>query len=140
MDAARFPATLDALDQIRRYVMNAAEQAGLEKKAAYRLSLAVDEIATNIVTHGYEEGGLTGDIVVKADIDAEALTVALEDTAVPFNPLAAPSPDDLDAPLEERKVGGLGVFLTMQGVDKFDYEWVDGKNRNIFVMYRPKEE
>jgi serine/threonine-protein kinase RsbW len=137
MDPLNIPAQLDSLGAIREYVTRAAGAAGIDKKAAYRLALAVDEIATNIITHGYDEAGLAGDIRITAEMDDDTLTVSLEDTAIPYDPLREPEPTNLHTPLEERKIGGLGIFLTTQGVDRFDYEWVDGKNRNIFVMNRP---
>ncbi|GGJ52065.1 ATP-binding protein [Deinococcus roseus] len=141
MEPLNLPATLDALDPIADFVLEAAKAAGLEKKAAYRLRLAVDEIATNIVTHGYEEMGMTGDIQVYADMDEESLTITLEDTAVPYNPFEQDpvSEEELQKPLEERPIGGLGLFLTIRGVDRFSYERVANINRNMFLMLRPKE-
>ena len=134
MEPLTVPGDLSALGAIRDYVKHAAEQAQLDRKATYRLTLAVDEVATNVITHGYEEAGLTGDLTVRAVLESGALTVVLEDRAVPFNPLEQPSPNNLDQPLEDRDIGGLGIYLTVQGVDAFRYEWRDGHNRNIFVM------
>lgn len=131
------PGKLDSLSAVGKYVLEAAAAAGLDKKAAYRLRLAVDEVATNIVTYGYEEAGLEGDITVRADINDHALTIALEDVARPFDPMLHESPDDFDLPLEERKIGGLGIYLAINGVDKFTYERAGGQNRNTFVVYRP---
>jgi anti-sigma regulatory factor (Ser/Thr protein kinase) len=130
------PGTLDSLALIRDYVRQAAAQAGLDRKRAYRLGLAVDEIATNIVNHGYLKTGRTGDVVVRATIDADALTIALEDTAVPFRPRQLRRPEQIDLPMAERPIGGLGVFLAMENVDELRYEYVDGRNRNIFVVKR----
>jgi sigma-B regulation protein RsbU (phosphoserine phosphatase) len=97
--------------------------------------LAVDEIATNIVTHGYAEAGLEGAVKVEAFIDEKHLTVYLEDTGAAYDPTQASMPD-LDLPAEERPIGGLGVYLVIQGVDKFRYERVGDRNRNIFIMNR----
>jgi anti-sigma regulatory factor (Ser/Thr protein kinase) len=130
------PGTLDSLGPIREYVRAAAAEARLDRKRAYRLELAVDEIATNIANHGYNEAGRTGEIVVHAVIDAAALTITLADTAVPFDPRRLQRPDQIDLPLAERPMGGLGIFLVMENVDEFRYEYVDGRNRNIFVMKR----
>ena len=58
MDSMVVPGVLDSLSAIGRYVLGAAWAAGLDKRAAYRLRLAVDEIATNAVLHGYQEAGL----------------------------------------------------------------------------------
>lgn len=127
---------LDSLGLIARFVMTAAASAGLDKRASYRLRQAVDEIATNAIIHGYAESGLEGELLVNAEVDDEALTISLEDTGAAYDPSRAPSPDDLDAPLEQRKAGGLGVYLALNGVDRFAYERVDNRNRNIFIVYR----
>jgi anti-sigma regulatory factor (Ser/Thr protein kinase) len=131
------PGTLDALGTIRKYVKAAAAAAGLDKKASYRLRLAVDEIATNIITHGYAEAGLEGVVNLRAKIDEETLTISVEDTGVAFDPLRHETPDDLNLPLEQREIGGLGVYLAIQNVDEFLYEYVEGRNRNVFVVNRP---
>jgi serine/threonine-protein kinase RsbW len=130
------PGTLDSTALIRDFVKEAITLAGIEKKRGYRLQLAVDEIATNIVTHGYSENGTAGPIEVWGDLDDENLTITLEDSAVPFDPFSLPPPDNLEDPLEERPFGGYGVYLTIKNVDKFYYEFVDGHNRNIFVVHR----
>jgi serine/threonine-protein kinase RsbW len=136
MDALDVPATLESLQVIRDFVFASAEGAGIDKKRAHRLALAVDEIATNIIVHGYQEAEASGGIRVFADTADESLTITLEDTAVPYNPLDKSDPTDLGAPLEDRQIGGLGVYLAVRNVDKFDYEYSDGRNRNIFVINR----
>jgi anti-sigma regulatory factor (Ser/Thr protein kinase) len=139
MEPKRFAGTLDSLGLIREYLMSAAKTAGLDKKATYEVSLAVDEIATNIILHGYEEKGRSGVLDIRADIDDQKLTVTLEDDGEPFDPRQTKMPEDEDLmrPLEERPIGGLGLFLAIEGVDEFRYERAGGRNRNIFVVYRP---
>jgi serine/threonine-protein kinase RsbW len=136
METLTLPGTLDALEPIGKYVVQAAADAGLDKKRIYRLRLAVDEIATNSVVHGYDEAGLKGELNIRVEIDEQALKIILEDEGNPFDPRQAPPPDHKDLPVEERPIGGLGIYLTLQGVDEFLYER-DGKwNRNIFMMNR----
>jgi len=129
------PATLDSLGAIAEFVMAAAASAGLDKRASYHLRLAVDEIATNIIVHGYVKAGLQGGLKLGADIDDRTLTISIEDNGVAFNPLQAPVPDT-DLPLEERPIGGLGVYLAIRSVDEFLYEHVGNRNRTIFRMHR----
>ncbi len=136
MEPLILPGTLDSLTQIGAYILEAASAAGLERKLAYRLRLAVDEIATNAVLYGYERSSTEGDLVVIAEIDDSSLTIILEDTGPAYDPFDTPSPDDLDEPLDDRDIGGLGVFLAIKGVDEFRYEWLNETNRNIFVMNR----
>jgi anti-sigma regulatory factor (Ser/Thr protein kinase) len=138
MESKSFPGVVDSLDSLRDYMGELAEQAGLVKKATYSLKLAIDETATNIILYGYQAASIEADVVVLSEISDEWLTVILEDTAAPFNPLTKkmPDADDLTRPLDEREIGGLGILLTIQGVDEFLYEYQDGKNRNIFKMKR----
>jgi anti-sigma regulatory factor (Ser/Thr protein kinase) len=138
MDPLIVPGILDSLGPIREYVKAVAVSAGLDPDAAYSLMLAVDELATNAVTHGYLENGLSGNITIRAESAPEELAVAIEDTAPPFDPRThrTPEKEELDKALEERPVGGLGVFLALQGVDRLDYERVNERNRVILVMKR----
>ena len=136
------PATLDSLDEIGKYVVAATSEAGLDTKAGYGLRLADDEIATNIITHGYKEAGRIGDLNLNGILTDSSLTIVLEDTGIPFDPLSQnlPGEDYLNLPLEERPIGGLGIFLVLKGADDFRYEFSEGKNRNIFVMNRNKKD
>ena len=132
------PGTMDSLSTIAEYVKQVATIAELNRKATYKLRLAVDEIATNIITHGYAEAGLTGEIYLHTNIDNSRLTLAIEDTGVIYNPheKAALKQEYLSQTLETREVGGLGVHLVLESVDEFRYERSGDRNRNIFIMHR----
>ncbi|GAB2784717.1 anti-sigma regulatory factor [Rhabdobacter roseus] len=136
METKSFPGTVDSLDSIREYAGQVANEVGLSKKPTYALKLAVDEIATNIILYGFERVGMEGTIEMSSEVVDGKLMLVIEDAAAPFDPLARelPNEEDLTQTLEEREIGGLGIFLTINGVDEFRYEFKDGKNRNIFVM------
>ncbi|ABG53925.1 putative anti-sigma regulatory factor, serine/threonine protein kinase [Trichodesmium erythraeum IMS101] len=138
MEALKVQGKLDSLGKIREYVKSAAKEAGLEKKPSYNLCLAVDEIATNIITHGYNDNGLEGNIYVETKIDEQSLTIYIEDTAIPFDPKKkeAVTQEDLQKSLEERPIGGLGIHLVQESVDEFIYEYKGDRNRNILVVNR----
>jgi serine/threonine-protein kinase RsbW len=137
MDALRVPATLASLSAIGEFVLQAAAQAGLDRRAAYRLRLAVDEIATNIVVHGRPvEHGASDTIEVEAVQTDRDVTITLVDEGPAFNPAEKESPEHIERPMHERPIGGLGVFLAIRGVDQFRYERAGGRNRNIFVVHR----
>lgn len=140
MQSLTVPGTLNSLKPIADFVLAAAAAIDLDKKAAYKLRLAVDEIATNIILHGYEEAGLEGEVQLSAAIDDEKLEIALEDQAIPYDPMQTEAVEEAEfqRPLAERRMGGLGVYLAIQGVDQFRYERVGERNRNIFVMNRPQ--
>lgn len=138
MVAVRLPGELDSLGAVRDFVREAAAEAGLERKPTYRLALAVDEVATNVITHGYHEAGVVGELVLSAAIRDDALAVTLEDSAAPYDPLAhqVPGEEDLSAPLEGRPVGGLGIMLALRGVDGFEYASREGANYSTFIVRR----
>ena len=131
------PAVLESLEAVSEYAKKAAAAAALDERAAYRMRLAVIELVTNAITHGYGEGGLSGMVDLSAELDDRSVTITIEDTATPYDPTQTPPPDDLHLPVEQRKIGGLGVYLALQDVDSFRYERVGGRNRNTVVMQRP---
>ncbi|MEM8676428.1 MAG: ATP-binding protein [Cyanobacteria bacterium P01_G01_bin.67] len=138
MEPLTVPGTLDSLGAIASYVMEAAKQACLDKKASYKLRLAVDEIATNIIIHAYQEADCEGLVDLRADIDDRSLTICIEDSGIAFNPLEQLplEEENLNKPLKERPIGGLGLYLAVDGVDHFFYERKDERNRNTFVVDR----
>lgn len=133
----KFSDNLDSLGPIREFLSDSAKLAGLDKSRTYKLCLAIDEIATNIINYGYLRSGIENGIIdVTIQIENDQLIVTLEDTATPFNPFNRKMPNDeeLKKPLEERPIGGLGILLAKENVDEFNYKYQNGKNHNIFVM------
>jgi anti-sigma regulatory factor (Ser/Thr protein kinase) len=130
------PAVVESILAVSTFVKEAAAAAGLDSQAAYQLRLAVVELVTNTILHGYQEANCSGSVELRADVDNRALTVTLEDTAIPYDPSQTPEPD-LSLPLEERPLGGLGVYLALQDVHSYRYERVGDRNRSVLVMNRP---
>jgi serine/threonine-protein kinase RsbW len=134
-------ASLAAIEEIGAYLGAVAEEAGLSRRDGYRLRLAVDELATNIIVHGYQESGIAGQLVVRAEPIDEGVVVTLEDTGPAFDPRTIEMPEaDLTLSLDERSVGGLGVFLAIKSVDAFDYERRGDRNvTTLTVRRRPDD-
>ena len=130
---------LDSLSTIAQYILTAAREAGLDSRSSYKLRLAVDEVATNIIIHGYDEAGLKGDLNIQTDIDDRELRVFIEDTGAEYDPTQQCEPDHLCTPLQCRPEGGLGVYLARQSVDRWIHERIGEVNRNIFIVKRPEE-
>ena len=132
-----FKAVPESLEPMRNFISAFGSAMSIDKNKVYKLTLAVDEIAANIINYGYPGAGINdGTIHVSIDYNDKKLTIVLEDNAIPFNPLKRmlPTPEDLAKPIEEKSIGGLGILIARQSVDAFDYEFTDGKNRNTFVV------
>jgi len=95
--------------------------------------LAVEEAITNVIMHGY--AGQHGEIVITCRTTSGLVEVQIEDCAPPFDPLSLPEPD-MSGDIEERKTGGLGVFLIRQVMDDIIYRHEAGKN--ILVLVKKK--
>ncbi|MDM8521482.1 ATP-binding protein [Anaerolineales bacterium HSG6] len=135
MKALTKPAILDSLREINQYVITAAQEAHLNKKVAYKLRLAVDEIATNIVQHG-QIADRHATIKLMMEIDDEQLTIILEDTGRAYIPHHTDTRPNIHQPLEERDIGGLGLFIAHSSVDELHYERIENYNRHTFVVNR----
>ena len=95
--------------------------------------LAVEEAITNVIIHGY--GRPDGAIGVSCRISRNLVEIQITDTAPPFDPLSLPDPD-LDGAVEERRIGGLGVYLIRQVMDEIAYRYEEGKNILVLVKKR----
>ncbi len=129
------PGTMESLQIVSNFVLRTARQARLTARAAYGLRLAVDEIATNIITHGYCQAGRPGPLRLRAEWDERRLAIHLEDKGITYDPLQVKPPHDLHWPAEKRRLGGLGIFLALRNVDRFRYERLEDCNRSTFEVF-----
>lgn len=101
-------ARLGALAEIREFVAASATALGLAGEAVEDLKVCVDEAATNIVKYGY--GNEEGDLIVEIFRQGDEILVRMVDEAPPFDLGLVPKPE-LERPLQERPIGGMGVHL-----------------------------
>ena len=130
-----FSARMDSLPLATGFVQAFCAQQGVAADSTLRLTLVVEELFTNAIRHGHG-GDNDAPVRIQVGVDAVQLWLCFEDSAPPFDPLqyladAAPS---LDAPAEERLVGGLGLPLVAQMAERFDYVHADGWNRLQLVL------
>ncbi len=96
----------------------------------FHVNLALDEIISNVIRYGWKDPD-EHQFNVRLSLSNDEVTVEIEDDATPFNPLEVAVPD-LERPLHERPVGGLGIHLVRQVMDGLEYQRLDGKN--LLVM------
>ena len=98
----------------------------ISESALSSLNLALEEIFTNIISHGFQDTQ-EHNILLRVMLEDGELVAEVEDDGTPFNPLDVPAPD-VTRPIEDRPIGGLGIHLTKKMVDGIDYSLRDGKN------------
>ena len=99
---------------------------GIPPATAYAVNLSVDELLTNTISYGYEDSE-EHRIDLMIQLDADVLALEISDDGVEFEPNSSEDPDT-DASIEDRPIGGLGIFLTRQMMDSFDYRRDEGRN------------
>ena len=121
------PGTLDAIRPTTEQAESWLAGQKVSFEGMYLASLTIEELVTNCIKYGYDNpNGHTIDMVFS--VDGRVLTIEVIDDGNPFNPLEAPKPD-LSSPIENRKVGGLGLHLLRELSDEASYERRDGTNR-----------
>ena len=99
---------------------------GIPPATAYAVNLSVDELLTNTISYGYEDSAEHRiDLMIR--LDGDVLAVEISDDGIEFAPDSADDPDT-NASIEDRPIGGLGIFLTRQMMDRFDYRRDEGRN------------
>jgi sigma-B regulation protein RsbU (phosphoserine phosphatase) len=120
---------IEETQRMSEYVEQLGDQLELSSGTVMNLQLALEEAVTNIVLYAYKEQGK--DISITFTKTGNLLEVILEDAGIPFDPTAKAAPD-IDAPAEERPIGGLGIYLIKQLMDDVSYRRENDKN--ILVM------
>lgn len=109
-------------------VADFAGRHGADESAQFKLRLAVDELLTNVVSYGFpQEHAKQVHIHLSAWAAGGCLRIELDDTGQPFNPLDLPAPD-IDAALDTRDVGGLGIHFVMSMMHEVAYRREHGHN------------
>lgn len=88
--------------------------------------MVCEELVVNVVDYAYPER-IDGYLDVEIEKDEHAITIRLKDGGVAFNPLEVEAPD-ITKPLEERQIGGLGIFIMLKKMDAVNYEYTGSEN------------
>mgnify|MGYP002509487207 FL=1 len=127
MTSKTFPAKTDALSEVLGFVEETLESYECSMKNQTAICVAIEEVFVNVASYAYGEG--SGDVTLDIGFDEanRDVTFRLIDQGVPFDPLKKPDPD-ITLAMEERQVGGLGIFIVKKTMDTVHYAYEDGKN------------
>lgn len=128
-------ARLDEIERIHAAVEILAQAEGWPEDLLFQIKLVVEEMGTNIVKYGDDGGGQT-EVSITLTSESDALIMEIVDSGKPFDPFTEAPPPDLDSPVPDRPIGGLGVYLVQQLMDEARYAREDGKNKLTFIKRR----
>ena len=117
----------DNLDTVTEFIDELLEEAGCGMNTQLLVDLCVEEIFVNIASYAYAPD--VGMAWITAEIlqEPKRIRIAFSDTGMQYDPLANEDPD-ITLSAEERKIGGLGVFLVKKNMDSVRYEYTGGHN------------
>ena len=114
----KLPARLENLGRWTEAVSECARKQGFDQKKMGKIELALEESLVNICNYSYPEE--PGDAEVSCKQDRDRFIIEIKDSGIPFDMTSLPAPD-LTPNIEERKIGGLGIFLIKKMVDEVKY-------------------
>ena len=122
-----FPAKTDALEEVLGFVEDTLEESECSLKDLTAICVAMEEVFVNVANYAYGEG--SGDVTLEIGFNesTRVVTFRVTDQGVPFDPLQKPDPD-ITLSLEERQIGGLGIFIVKKTMDAVYYDYKKGKN------------
>ena len=129
MDVVKsFKADIKELDNVLAFVKEEISSY-VSNKLLFKINIAIEELFVNIANYAYEKDNDNNlvDISINVDLENKNIVITFVDSGAKFNPITKEDPC-IDLPAEERKVGGLGIYIVKKTVDKIDYKYIDNKN------------
>ena len=120
------PNDVQEVPQLAAFVEDICEVAGIDMGTTMKMNLAIEEAVVNVMNYAYPSG-VKGEVRIKAEVHEGYVEFVISDDGTPFNPTEV---EDADTTLsaEERKIGGLGIFLVKHFMDIIEYKYEDWQN------------
>ncbi len=119
------PARLESLEGLVKSATGSALQCGLAGESLYAVEMVTEEAVVNVFKYAYPQG--EGKVRLRCMGDGDAFVIEVTDWGVPFDASSQPAPD-VTSPLEERPVGGRGIYLIKKMTDEMRYTRKDRQN------------
>ena len=128
------PASLESLEGLLKSATGSALQWGLKGEGLFTVKLVTEETVVNVVYYAYPHG--EGKVRLRCMGDGDRFVIEVTDWGAPFDATARPDPK-VTSPIEERTVGGLGIYLIKKMTDEMKYTREEG--RNVLRLFIRKE-
>ena len=120
-------ATVENLEKVTDFIIESLEERNCKPKIMMQMELVIEELFVNVAHYAYTPNKGICTVQKKIEEDPRAITITFIDSGIPYNPLEHEDPDT-SLGVEEREIGGLGIFLVKKNVDEISYEHKDGQN------------
>lgn len=127
MKSITVEAAIQNVETVTEFVNTVLEENDCPMKVQMQIDVAIDEIFGNIAYYAYGKGSGNATIQIEIEKDLPGIVLTFIDQGMPYNPLENKEPD-ITLDIEEREIGGLGIFLVKKTMDELSYEYVDGQN------------
>ena len=117
---------LEAIPELAVFVEQACEELALDNSLIFKLNLVLEEAVTNVIMYAYPKG-TDGLVDIEAIIREHSLTFIVSDSGQPFDPTTQPQAD-ISLGVDDRPIGGLGIYMVKNIMDSVSYRRSDGKN------------
>jgi serine/threonine-protein kinase RsbW len=130
-----FRARLNQFQAVKAFVESFGATMSLHPEDWLKLVLLAEELFTNTIQHGYRRE-CDEVVIVALETEEKFVRLVYEDSAPPYDPLAAAARVDLQSSVEQRPVGGLGMLLTVRLAERAAYVYEDGRNKVELLLAR----
>ena len=127
MNEIEIKALTENLPKVLAFVDEQLEAAGCPRKIKIQIDIAVEEIFVNIAHYAYNPEIGTATVRIEVMNEPSMVDITFIDGGVPYDPLAREDPD-VTLSAEERRIGGLGIFMVKKSMDDIEYKYLDGHN------------
>lgn len=140
MESRTVPASMEHLDEVMAFLDELLQREGCPEGELRLAAISAEELFTNIASYAYGEEG--GTVRVECGVrpaepaqgaaaePEKELEIRFTDRGIPYDPFSREDPD-LTAPIEERPIGGLGIYMVKQFMDGTEYFREDGCNITV---------
>ena len=135
MEKINVSAQAESLDEVLDFITRILSRAGADPKRQSGLLIAAEEVFVNIAGYAYPSGN--GEVTVAAEAGQNGFIMEFSDEGTPYNPLERADPD-ISLSAEDRKIGGLGIYMVKKMMDETEYRYCGGRNiltlrKKIFI-------
>ena len=122
----------EQLEQVQLFIDQLSAAWSLKPDLVFELNLVIEEYITNLVNYGYRDTEIHK-IMIEITRQKSQLKIIITDDTGPFNILETPENREIDKPVEERRVGGLGIHFIKMLTDEIEYRSDKGKNKLVLI-------